>query len=594
MKPNPSLRSTSKASPTFVVRDDLQLVDIATVHDKSARAKELLAKMNGEHKAEVISIIDYLSYASTQAVDDLKSYQIKHLHALSAGGPNSSQLEASPKPTAPPKNTKLRSATEMNQTEVNMLDDLPELPFEEILRYLTLEARLKCRAVSRSWRKRFDSYPVKSLCYFERHIGARQTVSNEFVQNFISSTRFAPFFKAFRHSILSNLKHLRLCYLRLDVKSGSKLFRTLNSFDQLEQLDLFDFNKNDVDDDYEGLKIKLNLPMLQRVQCNNVPVIRKLTLDSPRLQKIKLVNCSMFLRLVIVHTESIETIIINQLDQMRVKNLKNLKKLYIKHLTDPTLLSGLQLEELHLDESTDLSMVFEQKKRYGLDGMKIFYNGILMSSPDDWPLSTYSFGLDQDEKIIELLVANRARLADEIPFWDCLNYLPLERVDPNVQIDILNRLTDLNLISLSGSKVQNIERFLNKLKMFRNITRLEINSDAPQEQELFDQLPEHCEVQELSIYHPVSDFGFLFRLKSLCHLSLEYASGDLVRKAFEELPLLAFFEFNFLDQDLANHYWYSISRKLDHRFEVRIKPCFTYAICSDLGATIKLLRKHKC
>ena len=59
----------------------------------------------------------------------------------------------------------------MNRTKVETMDDLPELPFEQILSQLSLEDLLKSRTVSRAWYHRINSFKVKSLCYSERPLG---------------------------------------------------------------------------------------------------------------------------------------------------------------------------------------------------------------------------------------------------------------------------------------------------------------------------------------------------------------------------------------------------------------------------------------
>ena len=122
------------------------------------------------------------------------------------------------------------------------MDDLPKLPFEQILSYLSLKDRLKLSAVSRSCHQKIDSYRVNSLCYSERPagciLGKSRLVGGAFVQNFISSTRFESFFNAFSRSTLSNLKHLRLCDLSLDLKTKTAFNRILKLFGQLEQLDI--------------------------------------------------------------------------------------------------------------------------------------------------------------------------------------------------------------------------------------------------------------------------------------------------------------------------------------------------------------------
>ena len=74
------------------------------------------------------------------------------------------------------------------------MDDLPELPFEKVLSYLSLEDRLKSRAVSRRWYWTINNFKVKSLCYLDHPAGfirgKSRLVSGAFARNFISSSRF--------------------------------------------------------------------------------------------------------------------------------------------------------------------------------------------------------------------------------------------------------------------------------------------------------------------------------------------------------------------------------------------------------------------
>ena len=55
---------------------------------------------------------------------------------------------------------------------MNDLNDLPLLPFEQILSYLSLEDRIRSRAVSRSWCMRIDSFKKPTnLFYSSRQYG---------------------------------------------------------------------------------------------------------------------------------------------------------------------------------------------------------------------------------------------------------------------------------------------------------------------------------------------------------------------------------------------------------------------------------------
>ena len=79
----------------------------------------------------------------------------------------------------------------MNRTEVKTIDDPPELRFERVLNYLSLEDLIRSRIVSRGWYNRIDSFRVKRLCFSDRPNGfiplKSRLVSGAFAQNFICS-----------------------------------------------------------------------------------------------------------------------------------------------------------------------------------------------------------------------------------------------------------------------------------------------------------------------------------------------------------------------------------------------------------------------
>ena len=431
------------------------------------------------------------------------------------------------------------------------MNELPDLPFEQILSYLSLKDRLKARTVSRAWRNKFDRYPVTTLCYSSGPSGfisgKSRWVSGAFAENIISSTRFTSFFDTFGQTILSTLKHLRLCDPHLRVGDQEAFARILNSFGQLEQLDIFwiEFDQQDM--------LNLNLPMLTSLQLEDVNGIEKLTLEAPRLQQVKILDdYGTNLRVEIVHGESVEKLLIERSEHTDVKKLKNLKALYIGdrpfERIDSTFLSSLQqLKEIHVENDQRVSELFEQKQRLGRADLKIYLCGLLLNGPDDPARNglKYTFGHLNRESLV-CLAKNPSRLADKIPFYRYLNYSDIEQVvSPSLEVDLLKRYIHLKKIKVNRP-VQNIERFLCLLKNCENIVEWEFRGDQPQD--LFDRLPEHCAVQKLVMFidRPPSDLAFLFRLKHLILLSVGCPiDSEIIRRAFEELPLLSFFFFKY-------------------------------------------------
>ena len=423
------------------------------------------------------------------------------------------------------------------------MDEMPELPFEQVLSYLSLKDRLKARTISRAWRNTFDRYPVKTLCFSEhpigRILGKGRWVSSTFAENFISSTRFASFFDTFGPTILSSLRHLRLCDLNLTEGDPTAFARTLNSLDQLQKLDIVraELNQQDV----------FNLPMLTSLQLEDVYGIEKLTLEVPRLRDVKILDCSA-LRVEIVHGESVEWLLVDCWEYTDMKKLKNLQYLYVKCHPgiDPLFLSTLhQLKEIHTYDHESVCKLFEQKQRSGRADLKIYFCGLFLNGPEDPAMNAFQkTSLDYlTGNWLVCLTENPSRLADEFPFYSFLYYSAIEEFVTPALNDVLKRCTVLNQLIVS-LLVQDTQRFLDLLKNCENIVKLMFNGDQPQD--LFNRLPEYCAVQELFINHPPTDLAFLFRLKHLIHLNVDRSIDiETVRRAFDELPALCSFKFSY-------------------------------------------------
>lgn len=475
----------------------------------------------------------------------------------------------------------------MNATKVKSIDDLPDLPFEQVLSYLSLKDRHKSRAVSRSWRDKIDSLRVKSLFISDRpieFIRKRRLISRAFARNFISSSRYVLFFNVFGRSILSTLKQLRVCTLNFkeanDFKqlspcdphlvNGAAFFQMLNSFSQLEELDLIDIRG------FSSLAIdlKLNLPMLTSIQLDSVGATEyfgKLIMDAPRLRKVEIFRCH-YLSMTFVHNESIERLYLSSFRSITMKHLKSLKNLqYLYNVCastpDPTLLSSLnKLKELHLMDPQHVEEFLEQKQRYGLEELKIFCCGYLLNGPDDPAIESVIVF----KEFIILSAENSSRLADEIRFFDSLNYSPIERVDQEVAIDLVGRFTDLHEFNVDRP-VRNIERFLGILKKFDKISNLAFSCE--QEQDLFDRLPDYCAVQCLIIGHSPPVFAFLYRLNHLVRLHLDFSiSAEVILKLWEELKFLCALKFKCCNKEARIEVDINSRWTHQNRFKVSFGP----------------------
>ena len=465
------------------------------------------------------------------------------------------------------------------------MDELPELPFELVLSYLSLEDRLKARAVSRRWYHKIKCFRPKCLCYSQRPISRlireSRWVSGAFAANFISSTRFTSFFDTFGQTILSSLRRLRLC--DLDLCGDETAFaRTLNSFGQLEQLDIiragFEAHISNLRNEFN-----LNLPMLTSLHLEEVR-IKKLTLEAPRLRDVKVLFCNRtHPRLEIVHGESVERLFVDWLGYTGLEE----NQLYLDYLlsADSTFLSSLpQLKEFHTNDSentSELFRLFAEKQLSGRVDLKIYFWGLLLNGPDDpaiFALLNRSIGHLRKESLV-CLAKNPSALAVQIPFYRKLRYSDIDGVAPGLEVDLLKRCPELREV-IVNCPVQDTQRFLDLLKNCENISKLSFTCD--QLQELFDRLPEHSDVQKLYIDRPPSDLSFLFRLKRLVHLHIGSSiDSETVRRALEELLALSCFWFKYGQK--------SVSIETSHRKQFEIWVDNKNKTASDLNASIEFI-----
>ena len=442
------------------------------------------------------------------------------------------------------------------------MDDLPELPFKQILSHLSLTDRIRSRGVSRSLRNKFDNYPVNSLCYSEhqreRIFRKRRSVSGVFAHNFIQSPRLDSFIDTFCQSMLSNLKHFRLCEIGFNEANRTTFAEALNSLKQLEALDIINFY--DIFGYDLKIEFELNLPMLRSIHLEEISGIEKITLDAPSLQNIKIVVCDVRLRLVLVHTEPVERLLTDNPYRIPVMELKNLKFLYANTCPiESTFLSDLeQLKEIAIGDPDVIMELLEQKQRCGRTDLKVSLCGLLLDGPDDPAIVSRPVFNYPCEAIMDRYAEYPSKLVDEIPFYRYLHYTDIEYMEPETQAIILSRLTDLSSVYVYNLD-EDFQQLLDLLKRFENIVELDVDGV---QQELFDRLPEHSAVQKLTIHSTPSDFEFLLRLKDLTYLNL-YCSLDVdtVRNVLEELAYLKQFDFKSSGKRLCvsinppNRYW---------------------------------------
>ena len=428
----------------------------------------------------------------------------------------------------------------MNQSPLSCLADVP---FEKILNYLSLEERIHLRLVSRRWCHTINNLRPTRLCYARRERGfifaKNRLISGAFAQNFIYSPNFDVFFDTFGSTILSGLKHLRICELDLSTGMRKVLMSVVNTFDRLEALDLLRFSLEG-----NAVTFRLVLPMLNSLYLEDLDAVKKIILVTPRLSSIKILDWSSSFSLEIEHPESVRRLTTWELARVRLEQLTNLTHLYLGQYAEmdyPFLTSLQQLEEIHLADKDNVRQAFKQKESAGRYDLKIFYCGLQLTDPGDQALDALSCYYPNDT--ICYLAKNTLRLASEIAFSESFAWAVAGDIPPGYDVNVFKRFIKSDSLIVNGLvRLERIDRFLHLVNSL-NIASLAF--DNYQEPDLFDQFTENCTIQKLFLYQTVYGLEFLPRLKHLICLQINFSiEYELVEQILKNLEFLLQFEFN--------------------------------------------------
>lgn len=473
------------------------------------------------------------------------------------------------------------------------INELPELPFEHLLSYLSLKERIRSRRVSKRWYCVINSFRVECLCYSNCPIDKIQDNKERWItgkfseRNFINSTQFSLFF-FHTLTIFSNLKRLRFRDVHLSKEKDLVAFCCiLNSFGQLEHLDLikvhFDAQRN-------LPTLNLNLPMLTSFQLLNVIYFHELILKAPRLQTVRILN-SKYLRVTIVDGQSVQRLIIDCWENIDIKTLKTLQILYASLLSTigPNFLFDLpKLKEIHTINSSNVLELFEQRRKLGRTDLLIYLCALRLNGANDPRIATYQESFASHIYLNDL-VANLDRLADEVPFSCKLYYTNTRNAGPKsdlIKFNFLRRFTGpVEIVVLD--LVQNTQQFLEVLKNCGYA--IDLWFGGVQSQTLFEQISQHCvaNVRNLTLFYPPSlRLDFLYRLKHVTRIYLNWQIEiETIRKAFEELPVLSSIRFLIGDETVA------INRiGTFKQFQIWFRTTGQTLFASDLNAVIGFFR----
>ena len=465
------------------------------------------------------------------------------------------------------------------------MEDLPDLPFDEILDYLDLVEVIRARAVSKKFYLKinhfFLKFRVRNLLLSDTKRGFPNTCRlfiGKFAQNFINSSRFADFDR----SVLSDLRHLCACELDLKFRS-LEFIELVNSFKKLESLIFVEVTNLCGD-------FKLILPKLKSIHANNFRGRFALTLDTPSLSEIKIWECSPCLK--IMYPDSVETLAMPDNPDLALK-FKNLKFLYCEKFVSvsDTFISSLkQLKEIRLHPTRYDNEIFDrlrvQKERYGRSELKISLEKFLASSSYTSPILNSAF---LKNETLRILIAGYSRLADQLPNYRRIYYSDIEPL-PEIPAAFWRKLINLEDIDVVG-QVKNMDQFLDLLRACPAIQFLDIGT---QPQNLLDQLPTYCSNLENFHFHHSSadlDFTFILGFKKLRKLRVKPVDVYFIKKIFEKLNFMQTLWFEC--GRVSGFVWRNCEEDGSKRFYLTIEWLAGEAVLNDVDGVVKTIVKYQ-
>lgn len=151
-----------------------------------------------------------------------------------------------------------------------------------------------------------------------------------------------------------------------------------------------------------------------------------------------------------------------------------------------------QLKEIHITDIPSGRQVLHRKRQFKQhSNLKVFMYGFRI---DDVAEGFYKTSPFFHENLLRRYAQDPLRLAHAIPVFSFQSYSDIERWIPfEWHQEIFQRFTDLDTVYVN-EPVQDAQRFLDFVKNM-NISKFEFHCDQPPN--LFDRLPEYCNVESL-------------------------------------------------------------------------------------------------
>ena len=457
---------------------------------------------------------------------------------------------------------------EMDHEEpLDVISSLPLELFRAIFDNVSLQDKLKCRAVCKAWQLRIGhvladlkvlfasprSKIFAKFCLAYYHLDA-----NVLDKNFIKISKFSP-----ANAGLNFKRLLSLTISQFKAQSGSLSGETLNSFDQLKELTFYDVD--------QPQDMHLSLPNLKRINfvwCQ----FSKVTLDTPQLKHLQYIAYERFQCDFTFVRESVEHVQLSTYHPC-FDQLKGVKVLFIDYLDDdrvnrPFLLGLKNLQKLHIkrllslnDASRELLISLgEQKKRFERSDLQIYCNGMRFASGqfEGRPLDRVTDEFLPFAELLQTYNENLPRLANQFSLRE-IDYSEVERIYPSISNEIWSKFGLLKVITISN-RIADEAQFIEFLGKFNGWTTLALNQ-LPSEH-LLSRLSAICpSLEDLLIEYnendptetiPIESLAFAFKFKSLVCLEVDKIelTPEFVRQAYAELNRLCWFQFRYRNDDL--------------------------------------------
>ena len=358
--------------------------------------------------------------------------------------------------------------------------------------YLKLSEKVKLRLVCKEWAGRIDADCKLTSILVCKNLQSK----SKWYTKWIDTNEFADLRNVFRRSELKSLfvrsanqlvdRIHNLSFFYSDIATINRL---LTKFKGIVRLQIDGLN---MVPGWNNDQLTIDQPQLKVLVIDVINSMRTVTVNAPVLKFVKLHVYSETHKFNFIHPQSVENLELQESHaefNAAFESLVCLKVLVLNEtkrgekLKDDLLCKMTALKELHFFDSRLFGPLTQQKKKFKLDQLTLYFCGLSLARLDQYNCDNFSGCIlnKLDNKRLQLYVDNYFQMADQLYFEKEISYDAIRALYPSIPVNFLAKFTRLSKVILS-SVIEDEDQFCEFLIQCRSIRSLQFEIGTVSEQ----------------------------------------------------------------------------------------------------------------